>query len=140
MRTCTKCEVTSDDFRPKQSLCRLCQNAYNNAWNRANRARGLKWRQNNHLKRSYGITLEDYWKISAEQKGLCAICGLEETTRNQHGVKKLAVDHSHATGKVRGLLCYRCNIGLGSFRDNPAALIKAAQYLKGNICTDLTIF
>ena len=73
----------------------------------------------------YGITLEDYNKMLSEQGGVCAICGKKEK-----GNKRLAVDHDHDTGKIRGLLCGNCNIGLGSYNDDPATLIKAASYLR----------
>ncbi len=59
------------------------------------------------LKKNFGITLEDYDRMFAEQKGLCKICGGD--TPN----KRLAIDHDHKTGKVRGLLCLRCNTKLG---------------------------
>lgn len=67
------------------------------------------------------------------QKGLCAICEQPEKGTNGRWGKKtlqLAVDHNHETSKVRGLLCRRCNQGLGKFEDNPELLEKAASYLK----------
>ena len=72
----------------------------------------------------YGLTLGDYEALSDAQGGNCAIClGPDETGR------RLAVDHCHETGKVRGLLCGRCNAGLGFFRDAPNVLRQAAEYL-----------
>lgn len=63
------------------------------------------------LQKKYGITLEDYNKMFAEQNGCCAMCG-----RHQSEFKRaLAVDHNHITGAVRGLLCMRCNTTLGSY-------------------------
>jgi len=59
------------------------------------------------LKREYGMTLADYDKMFAEQKGLCKICGDDSLN------KRLAVDHDHQTGEVRGLLCGSCNTKLG---------------------------
>lgn len=77
--------------------------------------------RNNELVRRYGITLADYVAMLRAQGGGCAICGQKPTRRN------LAVDHDHATGKVRGLLCAPCNTGLGTLEsDFPA---KAADYL-----------
>lgn len=73
--------------------------------------------------RKYGITLEQYEKMEKKQKGLCAICGGKELG------KKLAVDHCHTTSKVRGLLCYHCNNGLGKFKDDKQLLQKAINYL-----------
>ncbi len=63
--------------------------------------------RNSKLKQKYGITLDDYWRMHDGQAGLCAICGAEESEN-----KVLAVDHCHGTGRVRGLLCARCNRGL----------------------------
>ena len=71
------------------------------------------------------------------QNGLCAICGLEETRVTRPKAKipmgfkpRLSVDHDHLTGKIRGLLCHKCNVGLGNFQDTPANLIAAMQYLE----------
>ena len=84
--------------------------------------------------RRYGITLCDYRELNEKQDGLCAICGNKETTRHQNGdIKGLAVDHCHETGKVRGLLCYRCNTGIGKLMDDPKLLRKAANYLEGRL-------
>jgi len=60
------------------------------------------------------------------QKGVCAVCGRVETWRLP---RKLSVDHDHLTGIVRGLLCHRCNIGIGYFEDDPERLHSAAKYL-----------
>lgn len=62
-------------------------------------------------------------ELYASQAGLCAICGKEPEDR------RLAMDHCHATGRVRGLLCMHCNVGLGMFKDNKEVLEKAIAYL-----------
>lgn len=72
----------------------------------------------------YGITREEYFALKEAQHGCCAICGREPKTR------RLAVDHDHATGKVRGLLCAACNMGLGAYRDDIAMLRRAIAYLE----------
>lgn len=80
------------------------------------------------LRAKFGITLEDYEYMVESQKGLCAICGVE-----QSGFKKvLSVDHDHNNGKIRGLLCHSCNVGLGMFLDNPTLLLGAIKYLSRN--------
>lgn len=76
-----------------------------------------------HLRRSYGITVEQYESMLAAQGGVCAICGGPQTGKNWH------VDHDHETGEVRGILCHGCNHALGGARDNPDTLIAAAKYL-----------
>lgn len=72
----------------------------------------------------YGITPEGYDSMLAEQDGRCAICRTLEPGRNF-----FVVDHDHDTGKVRGLLCVKCNSGLGMFDDDPVVLMHATQYL-----------
>jgi hypothetical protein len=74
-----------------------------------------------HLKRRYGITAEEADVMLAAQHGVCAIC---RTAPAAH------VDHDHATGAVRALLCFNCNGGLGQFRDDPTLLHLAAFYLE----------
>lgn len=84
------------------------------------------------LKNQYGITLEDYNNLCAAQNGVCAICARPERAISRYTKKAmtLAVDHNHATGKIRGLLCGRCNRGLGMFDDDPARMTAAIKYLE----------
>lgn len=77
------------------------------------------------LKR-YGITPEQYDAMLAAQGGHCAICPATEPG----GRGEWHVDHDHETGEVRGLLCSRCNLGIGLFRDTPGLLESAATYLR----------
>lgn len=75
------------------------------------------------LRTQYGITHEQYNILLESQNGRCAICrSLPEKDR------KLAVDHEHTTSRVRGLLCSKCNRGLGLFQDSPELLKEAARY------------
>ena len=94
-------------------------------WQKRNpeRAKGIARRV--HL-RKYGITPEQYDKMFEEQGGQCALCGM---TPEVNGAL-LAVDHNHATGKVRALLCRLCNNGLGHFREDGDLLARAIAYLK----------
>jgi len=80
--------------------------------------------RNTYLITEYGITLVEYREMAALQNGLCAICG--EVCKSG---RVLAVDHDHVTGVNRGLLCIRCNNGLGNFRDDPYLLTAALEYL-----------
>lgn len=80
--------------------------------------------RNERLQRQYAITEETYNKIFERQGGRCAICGCQ-----QH-YQRLAVDHDHKTGMVRGLLCVQCNRGLGRFFDSPLRLRNAAAYIE----------
>ena len=74
-----------------------------------------------HLQRRYGITAEEADAMREAQGGMCAVCGVAPAGH---------VDHDHATGAVRELLCFNCNGGLGQFKDNPAVLRAAADYVE----------
>ena len=76
--------------------------------------------------RRYGLTLQQYDELLKNQGGGCAICRKSESGESGNC---LSVDHDHLTGKVRGLLCYSCNAGIGMFRDDPALLTGAVIYL-----------
>ena len=77
-----------------------------------------------YLKRHYGITQEEYDAMLIKQAGGCAICG-----KPPLDVKFLSVDHNHQTGKVRGLLCRKCNLAIGILQDDPSLLRRAVNYL-----------
>lgn len=80
------------------------------------------------IKARYGLTLEQYEKLVSDHNSNCAICGSQNSQALHH--KKLHIDHCHKSGKVRGLLCHKCNMMLGFAKDNPDILRKAAQYLE----------
>jgi len=82
--------------------------------------------------RKFGMSSERYLEMFEEQKGLCAICNGEELAKDALSGKfrALAIDHSHETGDVRGLLCSPCNRAIGLLKDDPATLRKAADYLE----------
>ena len=81
------------------------------------------WRTHK-IKQRYGITINDYENMYRQQNGLCKICGSPP-----YQGKPLHIDHDHKTGKVRALLCFKCNNMLGLANDNPALLREAALYL-----------
>ena len=86
------------------------------------------------LMKVYGITLEDYNELLESQNSICAICRKPETHKtNGKTIDTLSIDHDHDTGLIRGILCHRCNIGLGAFDDNLEVLEKAVKYLKGEL-------
>lgn len=88
---------------------------------------GVKSSRRAHLKRLFGISLEEYEKMSEKQNHVCAICGRPEMNNKN---KVLCVDHNHETGEIRQLLCGACNSGLGHFKDDKILLEKAIKYLK----------
>lgn len=77
------------------------------------------------IRRVYGITLAEYEQKLKDQGGVCEICGKPDEVEG----RRMAIDHCHDTGKVRGLLCGNCNRGLGNFQDNAELVAKAADYL-----------
>ena len=91
------------------------------------KARRTPYMRERHLVEKYGIDEAGYQQLLKSQKGLCAICG----TNDPHGKKhnRFHVDHCHETGMVRGLLCSRCNMGLGSFLDSIEIMNKAIEYI-----------
>ena len=95
------------------------------------RARRLSRVRNKHLAYKYGITAEDYEAMWVAQAGLCRICQQPESRIDVRTgkVNLLAVDHDAQTGRVRGLLCSRCNRAIGLFEEQPALLSSAAAYL-----------
>lgn len=100
---------------------KLASDSQKRYWANYAQARERAWRV------SHGInfTWEEYVAMNDSQGGRCAICDRLETSLP----KNLAVDHNHANGKVRGLLCDDCNIALGRLRDDPVLLLRAAEYL-----------
>jgi hypothetical protein len=116
-----------------------------NEWRRNNKERVNKrkreWRKNHaeqyrlerrkgSLKRIYGITLEIYNDLLKLQNGACAICSSTDHFGNKH-TSNFQVDHDHKTNKIRGLLCSKCNRGLGLLGDNIENIEKVLIYLKG---------
>lgn len=107
------------------------------AWQEANRERHLEnlrrrrqrpevkaKNRDGHLRRKFGITSETFDAMFEAQEGRCAICRRKPTP----GIS-LHVDHEHATNRVRGLLCFKCNNALGDFEDDQALLLSAVNYL-----------
>jgi hypothetical protein len=84
----------------------------------------------NYLKRRYDVTLDEYHTMLDAQNGVCAICGQPETAVIKGTVCRLAIDHCHVTGRVRGLLCRDCNTVLGKWGDNVKRFLLAADYLE----------
>lgn len=83
------------------------------------------WRSSRLLK-LYNITVEEFARLEVEQGGVCAICQKPETTK----IRRLSIDHDHTTGRVRALLCGYCNKGIGHFKESPALLARAIEYLR----------
>lgn len=93
--------------------------------------RVLKWK----LKK-YGLTVADWEGMLKNQNSKCAIC--ERTTHHKNFYHRLGIDHSHKTGKVRGLLCGNCNTAIGKLQESPLLLERAIDYLNLHKEADVT--
>lgn len=137
----------------RTAACKTCELERRHAWYQANRERAIAtaraWQERNperyratqeryrqvrrseqrtyHLRRTFGLTLDEYDALLAAQDGECAICG----NPPQDG-QFLHVDHNHETGDIRGLLCVRCNNALGQLREDVAVAQRAVEYLEAN--------
>lgn len=118
-RVCTVCKVQKwgcEFYQTNRHHCKECMRKKDRESGRTRhwRKRGL-----------VDFTQDDYDRMLKEQDGKCAICDVAECTTG----RAFAADHNHLTGKVRGLLCAKCNYLLGRVKDDPTLLMKAATYL-----------
>ena len=120
---CGKYKPLSDFPRNRRTksgyatYCKPCHNARGDESRR--RLHGSS--RHYHLKRRYGIGAREVEDLVREQGGVCPICDRSDPDH---------VDHDHATGRVRGVLCFNCNGGLGQFGDDPERLYRAAFYVE----------
>ena len=139
MRTekrCHKCKIVkpASEFYLRSSKrwlrgsCKECDKVDRKIWTKGNPDKvRITNRKSGYKRLGINITLEEYDALSLQQGGRCLICGKSQTKN-----KLLHVDHNHSTGKVRGLLCGKCNSGLGMFGDSVEVLYTAIEYLKKN--------
>ena len=90
----------------------------------------IKWKS--FIQRTYGITADEYYDILKDQDGKCSICESQEVNNSRIPSGKLFIDHCHETGKVRGLLCSKCNHAIGLLNDDVDLLQKAIVYLNNS--------
>jgi hypothetical protein len=111
-----------------QRWCKACLSSAVREWRAADPGRAARSSRRSTWK-SQGIPLDylGYESLLHAQGGACAICG----TRSP-GAKSFSADHDHTTGQVRGLLCLKCNTGIGLLQDSPAILEAALEYLGGS--------
>lgn len=137
-KVCTKCGKAGGPFtRDKQkadgfrSWCRSCDHgrqAQQRDRDPSTFKAALARRSRDHALKGYGLTERGYVELLEKQGGTCAVC--KDPPRSG---TRLPIDHDHETRAVRGLLCGRCNQGLGFFRDDPELLRAAAAYLEGRV-------
>lgn len=157
-KVCKRCNVeqpinqfairTVNGRKYPRKQCRNCECALARLWYKkiksANNDTYKKIKKNDknkQLKSAYGITLEQYDALAKQQNYVCAVCGKHES--NMHGksdnLSRLCVDHDHVTGRIRGLLCHKCNVGIGHFEDRLDVLASAIAYLS-KPCDENTIY
>lgn len=142
-KTCSKCKehklISEFGYRNNKekrlrSQCKVCENKRNLEFHHSNRKGGIARKAAyRYTLKSYGMDEKDFLGMYENQKGLCKICS--KKIRNPFGDwtgEKQSIDHCHITGKVRGILCMKCNTSLGGFSDNVGMLQKAIEYLKQN--------
>lgn len=127
-KTCSRCgeEKPVDNFYSNKPACKVCLRAAQ----RRQRAARPNYHRANNLKQRYGMSLDEYHSIIANQNFACAICQVEiSETLEYKGSRSAVVDHNHDTGDVRGILCSMCNKMLGHARESTDILYKAIVYL-----------
>jgi len=134
MKTCKECHRTLDDGQfnkncgmhdGRLNTCKDCVAAYAKDYRSKNREVLRKLKSIAARKRKYNITPDEMYGIFEKQGKVCAICG-----RNNPTGRGWQVDHEHTTGKVRGILCHRCNTAIGMLKDDPNLLQQALDYLR----------
>jgi hypothetical protein len=131
VKTCYACktekpvtEFYKSNIKFYQKECKNCCRIRKNKWHQSES--GKLSSANTKLKRRFGITLEQFNQMYENQNGKCLICNATESMLGH----RLAVDHCHTTGKIRGLLCKSCNMGIGNLKENVDNLQNAIKYLE----------
>lgn len=108
------------DIKNEQAKERRIKNGNKNYLERRENGKDLEYK----LRYLYGLSIEEYNNMLNKQNNKCLICGSKN---------RLVVDHNHKTGEVRGLLCGKCNKGLGLLKENPLILVKTIKYIRGEL-------
>lgn len=141
-KTCSGCgeEKPVEDFylrsdgKGPRPQCKPCYRANGRRYWRRNANEAQRDRcYDGFLRRTYGISLTEYNALAASQGWTCAICGCDPKVANAHmgrHAQRLHVDHCHASGRIRGLLCNRCNVSIAPLERHPDWLQRALSYLE----------
>lgn len=127
-KTCPKCgeEKPIDDFYFQRRVCKPCVREHQRRF----RDSQPDYNHTRNLQRRYGLSVDEYQTLLANQNFSCPICEVEiSDTIEYKGKRPVAVDHNHETGDVRGILCSMCNLMLGHARENTSILYRAIVYL-----------
>lgn len=136
-KVCPGCGVETplSGFSPRDSRvswgkCKACNRKYVREYYERYPEKKRDVNRRSHLKSTYDMTVEQYDEMLAAQGGGCGSCGGQETRLHQNGrLRSMAVDHDHKTGRVRGILCQRCNITLGLCEEKPEVLMQVIKYI-----------
>jgi hypothetical protein len=135
MKICKRClnDKNLEEFPYRKSskdkrrnICNPC--AYKDMMSKYKTAQERAGRRS-ILKNRYNLTQEEYDLLLKNQNNTCAICDTKENVSKKGSIFSLGVDHNHVSGKNRGLLCHRCNSGIGHLKDSILLLKKAIKYL-----------
>jgi hypothetical protein len=135
---CGRCQAAlTAETRAARSrhLCKPCLTEKTTAWADEHPDEWERHRRRSWLKRKYGITPEQYDALLVAQGGVCGVCVTPPADARGY---RMHVDHDHHTGRVRGILCGPCNVGIGQLRDDPTILESAATYLRRHALTAVT--
>lgn len=130
VKSCSKCGQPRHEFRKKRNLCVECHKEYHRQYYKKHKARFNSNARAYHLKTKYDINQSKLDEMLEAQGGKCAIC---RKPPNCGRYKGLNVDHDHRSGKIRGLLCWSCNAGLGHLGDDIRGIRRALSYLSRGI-------
>ncbi len=124
MHVCPLC-LDGDDYSGPERVCKACITVYHKS--PEGKAKQKRATRKYLLKAQYNLTEDKYDAMVEQQDGMCAIC------EGPSQAERLSIDHDHVTGRVRGLLCGRCNSMLGFALDKTETLRRATMYLEGEL-------
>jgi hypothetical protein len=132
-----RCRQTRDGYRPECIACmKSARPKMTDEQKLAHAGRSATFRRSNpdynwalHLRKKYNLTPDRYWTLLKQQGYKCAICGAAEPGGRTKHSNRFSVDHCHETATVRGLLCYKCNVGIGYLQEDPTVVASALRYV-----------
>lgn len=148
VKKCSVCKIqkSATEFyrrksgREKGRLRCECKKCGHKIHKEYDKRRPRESKRDEQLRTKFGITLEQYEDLLLKQEFKCAICGkvadVNVTRDKMKWQRSLSVDHCHSTGKIRGLLCWHCNTGIGKLGDTVDGLMRAVRYLQKSLGDD----
>jgi len=139
IKRCTNCRIKKDlgEFYKSKSnqdnLHPICKECYKEIYKKRYKLPEVKEKYKKYNRTSilkkHNLTIKEYEEMLKQQYDKCAICGKPETIKQRGKIQALSIDHDHKTGKVRGLLCSRCNVLLGFLHEDIHFILKIINYL-----------